>query len=165
MTSNATKYVRNGTRFLVFSNALQHLNVAREVLGPRALFHGAGFVDFSVEDGQIAANCHGKSESLGKEVRRDDWRAILVGLGIPEGSFNYVIDGQNIILFSQDIEFSKVVESRAFYHKPTDFSAGVASVVISEGVIKVLCETSAVEGFVHKPEDASAIARLLTQKD
>ncbi len=133
------KYVRHCDLFIVFTPTYQHRNLAVAVFGHNALFHGAGFVNTSIEDGKIVIDCHGESVSLGKGVRRDDKVRILDAMGVDNEKqgvivAKYVRERYSVVIFTESLEFSK------FTSDDDNSSAGYLRLSPQEnGKIKVDC--------------------------
>lgn len=132
------KYVRNQHRFLAFSDSLVHREVARKSLGGNALIHGAGFMTLNVVDGQIVANCFGRSESLDVDPRRDDHSTILPQIGVGTDA-KYVIVHGRVVVFSTVID-EVAVRDGAFFGPSKAYSAGFVRLSVDEdNKIKVEC--------------------------
>lgn len=159
----SAKYIRNQTRFLVFHESLVHRQMAHNVLGRNKLIHGAGFVNLSVVDGAIAANCHGESESLGKGVRRDDHTAILKSIGVIEDETSleakYVIWHYKTVVFSSEVEFDSVIDG-SFYGATDINSAGTVRLSVKDGKIEIICSPVEKLCVGVGSGDVSAIADL-----
>lgn len=133
------KYVRHCHLFIAFSTDYQHRELAMRIFGREKLFHGAGFINTKLEDGQIIINCHGKSESLNKGVRRDDNALILKAMGTDnknEGSVKakYMSNGYKGIVCSEEMEFSQITFGNQ------SINAGYVRLIPQEnGTIKIHC--------------------------
>lgn len=72
------KYIRHGNTPVVFPETLVHADVARQLFGPGAIIHGAGFVQIDREGRYV---CYGESISLGVKSREDDSDVLNMYLG------------------------------------------------------------------------------------
>ena len=165
-----TKYIRNQSRFIVFHENCQHRDMAIKVFGPDKLIHGAGFTKLVLVDGQITADCYGKSISLDVEPRRDDHQHMLLSIGVenPDGDevehAKYVIWRGNAVVFSNELEHKSVAEA-AFLGSIDCESAGFVKFLINHntGKIKIQCYGESMSlGASSSKDDYKELADLMS---
>lgn len=161
-----TKYIRNQSHFLVFSDSLQHRATAIKTLGRDKIIHGAGFVRLVFNGEKIQAECYGYSESLSREPRHDDHIHILNAIGVENDNevehAKYVVHHGKVVVFSNELEHKQVAKG-AFYDNTSCESAGfVKFLVHPSGKVKIQCYGESTSlGVSNNKEDYKVVARLM----
>ena len=70
---------------VIFAPSQTHKDVAEDLFRSKDEIVGAGFVNFSVEDGKVTAYCYGESESLGGIPSRGEKDNVYVNYALGLG--------------------------------------------------------------------------------
>lgn len=161
-----TKYIRHQTRFLVFSDSIQHRELAIKAIGPDKIIHGAGFMRLNLTDKAIEAVCYGESVSLKTTPRRDDHSSILSAIGVENDDevehAKYVIWRGKVVVFSNTFEHKAVAEAAFLGSSDCDSAGFIKFIFTAAGKIKVHCYGESMSiGVSAQKNDDKKIAELM----
>lgn len=175
------KYINHCMNYIVFDKALVHADVAARVFSREALIHGAGFVDFAVENEAIVAQVHGRSDSLCRTPLYEDGMGMIHHLGIAHLEsedfgdefpaidesipFRFVNCHGRYVLFVNQVSYEQVLKGAYFspYNSEQANSLGTVAISLSpkgKFIIKTSVDTTQ-EGSKVIKSDRDAIATLL----